>query len=482
MANLYRSLRIIVLGLFIITLSLNLCPAQSKTTNNQISAHRVNQSNVPKSSYPEKELYKRWRMRKEIINQSAKFLQAQRSISSVSSLLIDEGFESDTFPPQGWLSVIVEGSPDWVSSAVSPHSGNYAAYNEWGPSEIPSKKYLITKRVSLNGLLQYRLSFWMKRGFVLPFEPDTVYIKLSITDSLPANFTTTLYKCYTGPDTSTDPDIYTTTYKKFNVDFTGSGTVWLAFDHEDTDGQSIDLDDVQLEEIVNNDITAYSLDEPSQGSRINIGNSFQPKATFKNIGVQTQTNIPVRVRFYGTGGSIVYNNLQTIATLAPNTSIQVTFSTYNPTTPDSYTARAIAQNPGDTDPSNDSTEVQFSIPDNISGVKTVGTGGNFTTLAEAIRYLNANNVAGPLTFSLISSSYTESPLTIEQIHYTTTQQTVVIKPSGGLSPTITITPTPSNPFCLRVKATSNFTLDGSNSTSPTRNLILNTDTSGYFGP
>ena len=269
------------------------------------------------------------------------------------------------------------GAPDWVRSSGSWHTGSFGAYSEFGADANMAIKYLITKRIPVKSALLYNVTFWARRGFSDPFDPDTLYIKLSTTDSLPGSFTTTLFKCYTGPDTAvTNPHIYISTmFKQFFVSFTGiSGNIWLAFDHEDKFGQSIDLDDVQVNEIVNNDMAAVTVDEPTSNAKKNLGVSFQPKGTFRNDGVLTQTSIPVRFKIYNAGGSVVYNDTKTISSLARDVTAQVTFNSFTPSTPGNYIARIFAQNPGDTNPANDSTEVSFRIRDDISGVKTVGSG------------------------------------------------------------------------------------------------------------
>lgn len=437
---------------------------------------------VPGSAASEKQLHSEWRRAFDAQYRKSGVRSPFSAAASPASVLLDEGFEG-AFPPTGWTNVTAAGGPDWAQSFASPHSGSGAAYSEFGPAGPVSQKYLVTKRVALNGLLLYRLSFWLRRDFESPFDPDTLYIRLSTLDSLPANFTTTLYKCFTGPDTSTNPNIYTTTYKQFSVTFTGvSGNAWLAFDHEDLEGQSLDLDDVQLEEIVNNDVVAQTVDEPSAGARKNLGVAFQPKATFRNDGVLTQTNIPVRFKIVDAVGTVVYNNAQTIASLAPSASLQVTFGSFSPSIPGNYTGRALAQNPGDTNPSNDSTALPFRVPDNVSGIKTVGSGGDFATMADAVHFLNDNNVAGPLTFSLISSTYTEPPLAVDQIHYVTTPQPVSLKPAPGVNAAVKITATLASPYGIRLKGARSLTIDGSNSGSPTRNLTIAIDTSGFIAP
>lgn len=198
--------------------------------------------------------------------------------------LLFEQFESGVFPPAGWSTYIVAGDSGWRSATTAPLSGTTHAFNRYNPAGTLGSKFLVTRRIDVPtdaGAGTYELSFWARRAFATPFPPDTVYVKISTTDSLPASFTQTIYKCYTGniADTATDPNIYTTNYRRFKTNITGiTGTLFIAFDHQDNDGQTIYLEDVKLEALSVHDIGVANVsdlpaDQPG---------SLEPPATSRN--------------------------------------------------------------------------------------------------------------------------------------------------------------------------------------------------------
>jgi hypothetical protein len=115
--------------------------------------------------------------------------------------------------------------------------------------------------------------------------------------------------------------------------------------------------------LVANDIAALSVNDPASGQSKKVNTAFSPKATFRNAGTSTQTSIPVRFKVFNGASTLVYSNNQTIASLTPFSSQQVTFANFTPTTTGTFTARAIALNPGDLDGSNDSVTVSFFVVD-----------------------------------------------------------------------------------------------------------------------
>ena len=113
----------------------------------------------------------------------------------------------------------------------------------------------------------------------------------------------------------------------------------------------------------------------------------------------------------------------------------------------------------------------------ISGVKTIGTGGDYTNLTNAISDLATCGISGPVTLSLLStySSSTETfPITINSITGASSTNTITIKPASGASPVITGAASGNAILSIR---NSYVTLDGSNSGGLTRDLaISNTST------
>lgn len=182
--------------------------------------------------------------------------------------LLFEDFEGAAFPPAGWSSYIVAGDSGWRVSTAAPYSGTRHAFNRYQSAGTMGSKFLVTRRVTLPSVrAAYELSFYMRRVFTSPFPPDTVYIKLSTTDSLPSSFGPAIYKCYTGPlaDTATNPNIYGINYRRFSTTISGySGPLFIAFDHQDNDGQTLYLDDVRLEELQVHDIGVIGLARTSE--------------------------------------------------------------------------------------------------------------------------------------------------------------------------------------------------------------------------
>ncbi len=117
----------------------------------------------------------------------------------------------------------------------------------------------------------------------------------------------------------------------------------------------------------------------------------------------------------------------------------------------------------------------------LSGTKTVGTGGDYTTIAAAIAALNANGVSGPVVFSLTDAAYAETGATLlikAVTNAPTAANTVTFKPAAGKSPVVTISGCSSasgaNQYSgFTDSCTSYITIDGSNTASgATRDLTF----------
>ncbi len=181
------------------------------------------------------------------INLSSGQNVVDKSFGNYSLFLVNESFESATFPPSGWTNAVVAGSGSgWIRKTDIPHTGSGYAFCDFQAAGTNGSKMLITSQI-VSGTGQKTLKFWVRRGFASIYPPDTLYVKIS-TSNTPSNFTTTIYKCYTGDTTGGNPNIYSRTYKEFVVNFNFNGNFYLAFDHQDNDGQSLFLDGITLNE------------------------------------------------------------------------------------------------------------------------------------------------------------------------------------------------------------------------------------------
>ncbi|MFA7360297.1 MAG: choice-of-anchor J domain-containing protein [Candidatus Kapaibacterium sp.] len=164
--------------------------------------------------------------------------------SAVSTNKLEEGFDDVTFPPAGWSSVNVAGSVVWIRSTSQFHSGSASAYIQYqaatgGPN---GDDWLITKKV--NGIAAGdSLVFWWRNALSSQYPPDSLYVRVSTTDSMPASFTNLIAGLNTA-DTTVAPY----RWKRFSYPLTAFAgqNIYVAFRHIDIDGNGGYLDDVSV--------------------------------------------------------------------------------------------------------------------------------------------------------------------------------------------------------------------------------------------
>jgi hypothetical protein len=183
-----------------------------------------------------------------------------------AGVVLQEGFEGVDFPPAGWSTYITAGDTNgWTRTVSDPITGFGSAFDAFETALTIGSKWLATKRLRLDSSLSYEIVFRMKRVYTQAFPPDTTYIRISTTDSLPASFGQTVGRTYTGPisDTLNDPNIYGTTPRihRFILP-SGLVRVFIAWDHRSNFGQSIYVDDVVVRPAPQHDIGAVGLFAP----------------------------------------------------------------------------------------------------------------------------------------------------------------------------------------------------------------------------
>src|SRR5207248_512726 len=93
-----------------------------------------------------------------------------------------------------------------------------------------------------------------------------------------------------------------------------------------------------------NDMLATAFVDPTNGGSKLAGVSFSPQASFMNGGTATQTSVTVRYRICtdGTCSTTLYNNTQTIASIASSVTSTVTFASTS-LSAGTYTIKAKAE-------------------------------------------------------------------------------------------------------------------------------------------
>ena len=113
----------------------------------------------------------------------------------------------------------------------------------------------------------------------------------------------------------------------------------------------------------------------------------------------------------------------------------------------------------------------------LNGTYTVGVGGVFSTITEALDAYSAGSSAGPIVFELTDVSYPSEtfPIVIENSSAASPANTLTIKPANGVFTTITGS---SPDAILHLNGARYVTIDGSNGTAGSRALTFsNTNTS-----
>jgi hypothetical protein len=123
----------------------------------------------------------------------------------------------------------------------------------------------------------------------------------------------------------------------------------------------------------------------------------------------------------------------------------------------------------------------YKILESLCGDYTVGVGGDYTTLTEAVTDLNSKSVSCPVTYLLTDATYPSEtfPIIINNIQGTSEINTITIKPAPGISPVIA----GSNPASIiNFNGSRYVTIDGSNSGGRDRSLLIwNSDTTAASG-
>ncbi len=246
---------------------------------------------------------------------------------------------------------------------------------------------------------------------------------------------------------------------------------------QDIDGQNrVGIPDIGADEAsgttpLANDIAASVIVSPANGLIIPTGSSVTPQARFVNVGSTTQTNVMVRFTITGPGG-FTYTDTQTIATIAPNQTVTVTFApTPALTAVGTYTTTAAVITP-DGNSANDTVTGSFTTIAPINGNINVGMGQTYTSLTNPGGIFEALNLAGASGNVVINIT---SDLTAETgavaLNELPSGTTLTIKPSGAAR-TISGS-TASTAGLIKLNGADNVTIDGSLNGGTDRSLTIN---------
>ncbi|MEO5572572.1 MAG: choice-of-anchor J domain-containing protein [Bacteroidia bacterium] len=255
-----------------------------------------------------------------------------------------EDFES-AFPPTGWQALdILDPAAQWAQSPTLPYSGLNSAYMVFSAIGVDGEDWLVLPKFTVAATDSF--SFWLAAEFVL-YPPDTTYILVSTTDSLPSSFTTVLGTLAEGLNYPTTAQVYE--YYSFDLSAFNGQDVFVAIANKNTFGDGIFVDKVFIGTKPTN-AASVSIDEKF----VPVGTN-SPLATVKNDGSGTQS-FPVTMTI--TGG---YTSTKSVTNLAPGATQQVTFDPWTTVGPGNETISVQTQLTGDAISTDDSIAAQVII-------------------------------------------------------------------------------------------------------------------------
>jgi gliding motility-associated-like protein len=152
-------------------------------------------------------------------------------------VVLEEGFEGNTFPPIGWSTILESGSSNWQNSSNKANSGSKSAFSQFNWSV--GKKWLISPIIQVkNGDI---LDFYTSKEFSSNWIPDSLYVKISSGGSNIVDFDTTIFAM----------DVNSTTlnnFSKHSLDLSAfqNTSIRIAFYHFNEDGNGVYIDDVSI--------------------------------------------------------------------------------------------------------------------------------------------------------------------------------------------------------------------------------------------
>lgn len=204
------------------------------------------------------------------------------------------------------------------------------------------------------------------------------------------------------------------------------------------------------------------------------------QATVRNNGTSTITSFDVQWQV--TGGSLQTTSFT--QTLTPGQSTTVSLGNFTAVAGTVYTITASTSNPNggaDAIPGNDGFTLN-NVQTGLIGTYTVGVGGNFTTLGDAVTAYNTRSMCGPVVFSLTDATYDigTSALILNSNASASSTNTLLIRPATGVTPTISGAVSSGTMF--RINGADFITIDGSNAGGTDRSLTFsNTSTTSPSG-
>ncbi len=202
--------------------------------------------------------------------------------AAVASLPFSEDFETEAFPPEGWMAYNPDGSAiEWDESDGQNHTpgGQYSAFHNYGDQGTMEDGWLVTPAIMLPEFWDIQLTFWSYNSWPGDYFKNSVLISTGDGNPLNGDFEEIWFATEVVSE-------WTETLIELS-DYAGE-TVYLAFRYEGDFAHSWYLDDVLV------DGSAPVLDPPSGLEAVVSGNdvalSWEAPVTKELLGYNIYRN------------------------------------------------------------------------------------------------------------------------------------------------------------------------------------------------
>jgi len=236
---------------------------------------------------------------------------------------LNESFDGTTFPPTGWQNIQVGGSGLWqrvtagIDPTCTPHSGSgMAEYNSYDDL-AGANALLVSPPLTFTGSSVHVFSFWQYADSGWPIYNDSIGVYYNSAASLTGATWLATIPRYNPVDGW---------YKhSYLLAASLTGTQYLILRGYSQYGNNMFVDDVSLIVPPDHDMSTISI---NNAKYLTDTVPIIPSATIKNTGLNTETGFDVVCKIYNYTNNEIYNNSQTISTLASWDTVVVNFTAY----------------------------------------------------------------------------------------------------------------------------------------------------------
>lgn len=154
-----------------------------------------------------------------------------------------------------------------------------------------------------------------------------------------------------------------------------------------------------------------AVDEPQTPGFRGVSTSFVPRVRIENQGTSTLNDVPVTMWIRDASNALVYEQTVVIASLSPGAIAKLDFASTNIGSAGAYTWQATVAAVGDLVAADNTQNGTLTIAGPMSGVYTVGTSGDFSSLTNpggAFQVLSALSATSPVELRIISDLNAET--------------------------------------------------------------------------